>query len=486
MLLSLLPSTVVKAAANQLLVTPNSASMTVGGEQTFYVKAYIDTSTSPQAASGSVTFTSGMLQAKNIATSDGWSGAPVINQGQGTISFNLTRASSNTGFSTLFSVTFRATNGGTAVAGFSGDSRVNNVTTIYKSASMSISNPNPNPPPSTPSTPKPSVAPQPSIAPVPIISTTPTPTPLPVDTEPVPTPDPTGIVDKVTIKTLYNAATITWSVNAINPQSSLKYGATASSLDKQSVAQKTPDGSFTSNIQGLEPGKRYYFSITGSGDGSTDGTYSGTIIANGYPITVTVTENNIAIKGAQVKIGNRSYTTSSSGKVSIGLAAGDYTATVTTETASSTFDLAVAKKTIPSDGSPPESQSFSFGLSSSALAQGPGSGTTILTFVGVLLGGTVLLGFGFFAYTSYRRRKYENGTIQHTSTVIIDDGYDWHQESVSVDPTPKAPITPLDPAPSQARHNNSVYLDEEEPLDMFEQSKKPKIDDGNNTGKPTT
>lgn len=474
MVIALLPSGIVKAAANQLLVTPNSASMTVGGEQSFLIKAYIDTSSASQTATGTVTYTAGMLQAKNIATSDGWSGTPAINQSQGTITFSLTRPSSNTGFSTLFSVTFRAISGGTAVAGFSGDSRVNNVTTVYKSSSMSISNPAPTPVTPPAATPKSSVVPQPSVTPLPIVSSTPTPDPVPSE-EPAPTPDPTGIVDKVVIKPQYTSATLTWAVNAGNPKTTFRYGSSASSLDREGTTQRTPDGGFTSTIQGLEPGQRYYFSITGSGDGATDGTYSGTIIATGYPITITVAENTIAVKSAQVKIGNRTYTTASSGKVSASLAAGQYTALVTTETASSSFDFTVAKKTVPTDGSAPEAQSYSFSLSSSALAQGPGSGTTILTFIGVLLGGTVLMSFGFFGFMAYRRRKFETGSTQSTaSTVIIDDGYDWrHNETPPEAPSQASLAPPTLSPPALPHHNNSVYLDEEEPLDMFEKQSQP-------------
>lgn len=468
-LVSLIPAGIARADANQLIVTPNPHSMRVGEEQSFSIKAYIDSSVSPQSAVGTVTFPPGQLQAKNPASSSGWSGNPAINQGQGTISFNMSRNSSTTGFSTVFTVTFRATSGGTAVIGFGGDSRVNNETTSYKSAVISITNPAP----AQSSAPKPSTAPKPSVAPVPIVSSTPSPTPT-TTPDPQPTPDPTGVVDSVLIKSFYNSATIAWSVNVTNPTSTLQYGSKASTLDKQATVTKTADGSYTTTIPGLEPGNRYYFSINGSGGGKS-GTYSGTIVANGYPVTVTVTENNIAVKGAQVKVGSRTYSTSSNGKASFGLATGNYKITITTETASQTFDLAVAKKAILESGSPPESQTFAFNLSSSALAQGPGSGATIMAFVGALLVGTILITLGFFGVTAYKRRRFESGDTSSVSqpspTVIIDDGYDWHKDTTPQRP----PLSPIDaPTLSPPRHNNSVYLDEEEPLDMFEQNKLPK------------
>lgn len=470
MVCSGIPASTVYAASNQLVITPADTQTTVGAAaQTYSVKAYIDTSPSSQTATGTLTFPANLVQASNAAVGGGWSGSPTINQAQGTISFSLTRNSSATGFSTIFTVSFRPTGAGTAVAGFSGDSRVNNTTTAYKSAIIRISSPTPSQPP-----PPPPPAPKPSVTPVPIVPVAPTPSVAPTEAEPQPTPDPMGVVDNVLVEPQYTTAAINWKINATNPSSTLKYGTQPSIFDKDAVVNKGEGGAYAATITGLEPGKRYYFTVNGSGDGERSGTYTGTILTNGYPVTLTVTENNTPAKGAQIKIGTRTYATSSNGKVSFGLAAGTYKAAITTSTSSKSVDLVVVQKTLPEGNAAPESQSFSYNLTSSPLESGPGSSTTILTFLGVLVGGTVILAFGFLGFMAYRRRRFESGGPNRSAastTVIIDDGYSWHPDQTS----PSAPTAPpVSTPPAQGtpapRHDNSVYIDEEEPLDMFERN----------------
>lgn len=472
MLFSGLPAPSAYAASNQLVVTPADTQTTVGAAaQVYSVKAYIDTSPASQTATGTLTFPANLLQASGAAVGSGWTGSPAINQSQGTVSFSLTRNSSATGFSTIFTVSFKPIGSGTAVAGFSGDSRINNTTTAYKSAIIRITNPNPTP--SQPSNPKPPTPAKPSVAPVPIVTTTPAPSPEPSEAEPEPTPDPLGVVDNVLVAPQYNKAVVSWKVNATNSTSTLKYGTQPSVFDKEAAATRSDDGGYTTTISGLEPGKRYYFTVSGSGDGNRNGTYTGTILTNGFPVTLTITENNTPVKGAQIKIGTRTYSTTASGKASFGLAAGTYKASISTGTASKTVDLVVAQKPVPDGSAAPESQNFAYALTSSPLENGPGSSTAILTFLGVLVGGTVILAFGFLGFMAYRRKKFESGGSRSPSTtVIIDDGYTWHPDQAP----PSAPTPPSAPPPSvmAPRHNNSVHIDEEEPLDMFEQNKQQK------------
>ncbi len=439
------------------------------------IRSYGDTDQSSGNVSGTVTYPTNLLRVTGISTGGSAYGAPSITQGAGTVSFSGSRSPAPSGFAQVFSITFQAIGAGTAAVNFSGDSRVNSTTTSYASGEFTITNPNP--PPTTSSTPKPSPSTKPSVTPVPIISTTPTPSPEPTGDNPQPTPDPSGVVDSVTVNPSYTTATINWKVNATNPKSTMGYGTKSTSLDKQAAIGTGADGGFKSTITGLTPGNRYYFSITGTGDGGKSGTYSGTIITNGFPVTMTITENNQPASGAQVRIGSISKSTGSNGKLSIGLAAGSYRGTITTGTASLTIDLSVEAKTIPEDGSAPATQNFTYNLTSSPLDGGPGSSTSVLAFVGILLAGTVVIGLGFAGFIVYRRRKFENGSPSistPSSTVIIDDGYDWRQETS--DTTIQAqPTTPLPPPPQveTPRHNNSVYIDEEEPLDMFEQHNKP-------------
>jgi hypothetical protein len=481
LLLSLVPGHLVFADANKLYITPATSQMNINTTFSVNVRSYADTDGSTGSTGGTVTFPANLLQVTSISTSGSQYNAPSINQGSGTIGFSATRTPAPSGAAQIFSITFRAAGAGTAAVSFSGDSQVNNATTTFSSGVYTILNPNP---PPNPVTPKPSV----SVAPVPIV-TTPAPTSAvtpSTDTEPVATPDPTGLISSVIVDPLYTTSTVNWKVNAPNASSTLEYGTSSSQLDKKAAVTKKTDGSFTVTIKDLVPGARYYFVISAVGDGAKTGTYSDTIITRGFPVTMTITENNVAVKNAQVKVGNRSYKTNTSGKLTIGLGVGSYAGTITTDTSSLTINLTVAAKSIPADGSAPELQSFTYNLTSSPLSQAPGSEASIFAFIGILLGGTVVLGLGFVGFMAYRRRRFESGTLSHNvgSTVVIEDGYDWRDQTnateTEIAPAAEPQNTPYTSAPV---HNNSVHLSEAEPLDMFEQAK---LDSSQSSGTVST
>lgn len=487
LLASIIPSQLVLAASYKLYMVDQTTpppTMNIGATFTINVKSYGDTEQTTGTANGSVTYPSGLLRVTNVTNSGSGYSSQSTTQGTGTIGFTSSRNPAPAGAAQIFTVTFQAIGAGTATVGFSPASQVNGTATLLGTKSYTINNPNP--PPVVPSsTPKPVATPKPSTAPVPVPVPVTTPatnaTNATTDTAlPQPVPDPTGLIDTVIVDSLYTSSTVTWKVNAASPAASLSYGTSSSQIDKQATVTKKDDGTFTSTISELTPGIRYYFSINGSGSGGKTGTYSGSIITRGFPVVMTLTENNIAVKNAQVKIGNRSYTTDANGKLAVGLATGDYSVTVTTDTASLTTNLSVVAKSVPSDSNAPESQAFSYDLTSSPLQQAPGSEFSIFGFIGILLGGTVVLGLGFVGFMAYRRRQFESGAgpRQDTApTVIIQDGYDWHQNDNASEPvtdhslvvTPEPPRSEVD-QPTR-KHNNSVHLDEQEPLDMFEQAK---------------
>jgi len=473
LVVSLLPNQSVFADANKLYITPATSQMNINTTFSVNVRSYADTDATTGSTSGTVTFPANLLQITGISTSGSQYNAPSISQGSGTIGFSASRSPASSGSAQIFSITFKAIGAGSATVNFSGDSRVNTTTTTYTAGVYTIINPNP-PATTTPiATPKPSPS---VVAPVPVVTTPTTPSIEPTTSEPVATPDPTGLITGVSVNPLYESSTVSWSVNATNAGSTFMYGASSSQLDKKADVSKKADGTFMATVTGLTPGNRYYFVISGSGDGGKSGTYSDTIITAGFPVTMTITENNVPAKNAQIKIGNRSYTAGSDGKKTIGLAAGSYTGTITTETASLNINLTVAAKTIPKDGTAPESQAVSYNLSSSPLAQAPGSENSIFAFVGVLLAGTVVLGLGFVGFMAYRRRRFESGSPSHAAsapTVVIQDGYDWrnqvpnYQNNIQQD----LAATPGTVAHTSQNHANSVHIDDEEPLDMFEQAK---------------
>ncbi len=481
-ILSLVPISTAFATGNRLSLSSTAINNSTNVGDSFDVKvlSYVDGDQSGTGStSGSVQYPSNLL--KVVSTSSSGTaytsaGSPSISVGSNSITFSGSRPSSPSGMALIFTVKFQAIGAGTAIVSFSGDSSVNNTTTdrisgVFKLVSPPAQSNSPSPS-TTPSKP----SPQPSNNPSPSSSPTPTITPdatAPTDASET-TPDPTGLISDVTVTPTYTGGTITWKVNTTHAASSLAYGSQPSSLDKQASVKAVADGSYSATIDGLVPGIRYYFVISGSGDGDKNGTYTGTLVTNGFPVEITVTENNAVAGNAQVHIGNIDKTTGSNGKITIGLAAGSYTGTITTSTASQNITFTVATKTIPTDDSTPESQAFAFNLSSSVLQGGPGSGSTILVFIGVLVGGSLLLVFGFVGFMAYRRNKFESGgdggrRRGPSTTVIIDDGYDWRQEATAPQQGPAASSD----TPQETHRNSSVYIDDEEPVDMFDAAKKP-------------
>ena len=468
--LGAMPSPFAYAASNKLFITPESSQMNIGTTFSVNVKSYAESDQSVGSVNGSVTYNSGLLQVVSISTGGSGYGSPSISQSTGSIGFSGSRNPAPSGIAQIFSIQFKAKASGTAIVGFSGSSNVNNLATGFTSGVYTITNPNPPttvPKPS--STPKPSATPKPS--PVPIV-TTPTKTPeetISEGKEPVPTPDPTGLISGVSVDPSYTSATVTWTIEKSGSSATFNYGTSSTTLDKKAAAKKGENGIFTTTVTNLEPGERYFYTISGTATGTDNGTFSGTILTDGYPVTLTVTENDQPAINAQVRIGSLSRSTGQNGKLTIGLAAGSYTGTITTDTAQLNISLTVEKKEIPLDGAAPSAQGFTYKLTSSPLEQGPGSNFSILSFLGILAIGTVVLGAGFFVFMSYRRRQFEgsgsSGSYSGTS-VIIEDGYNWHgdanqapSQEYQQDPQPYAESPPVANSEEYQPSHNTLPID---------------------------
>lgn len=475
LIVGLMPSNFAFADANKLYITPTSSQMNLNTTFTINVRTYADTDQTSGSAKGTLTYPTGQLSVTDVSVSGSGYGLPTVTQGPGTIAFNAARSPAPSGTAQLFSVTFKAIGAGTAVVGFMNTSSVNNSTTTYSGGSYTIISPNPPVTVAPSSSPKPSSSPQPS--PI-IINSSPSPSssPMPTDASSKDdsaqaVPDPTGLIDNVMVDALYSTGTVSWKVNTDNPTTVLTYGQSSSQLDRQAKVTKKSDGSFVATITDLVPGLRYSFTISASGAAAKNSTYSGTLLTRGFPVALTITENNQLVQSGQVKIGSLTSQITTAGKLTIGLAAGSYTGTIITDTATLTINLTVATKPIPSDGTPPEAQSFAFNLSSSGLQQTTSSGLNLFTFIGVLFGGTVILAIGFVGFMAYRRRRFESegsSTYSSAPTVIIEDGYDWRSQ-------PTAPHSTVDKSTPSTQsgneHHNSVYIAEEQPIDMFDKER---------------
>ncbi len=476
---ALFPSQPVFAASNQLLVsyTPSNSQMPKGTTFCIDIKSYADNPSNPGTAAGTVTYTSSRLSvvSGSIKTgSNSCSGSASNNYGShsvtkssGKLSFNASKANMDSGIAQVFTVKFKAIAAGTAQITFSGG-KVNGQSTTLNHGSYII----------TDNSPRPSSSP----SPVPTVSSKPAPATSDEEEKVEEVEDPSGYVTDVTVDSSYKTATLTWKVNLKSSKATIKYGQDSSDLSSTTKATKK-NGVFTADIKDLIPGSRYYFTITGSGDGK-EGEYSSAIYTLGYPVVLNITENGIAAKGATVQIGNINNLTDTNGKLALALAAGDYSGTITTTTSTLSINFTVQSSDIPPGDAPPETQTYPFDLESSILDQGPGSGGSLLTFIGIMAVGAVMLGVGFVIFVTIRRKRFEmdSAPVSRIQSVVVDDGFNWKDQTPAEKPSqtqsgptppPHRNDLPLPPSSS----NSSVHLDEEEPADMFDFDKRPPADE---------
>ncbi len=459
------------AAGNTLYLTPTSSQMNVGTSFTVNIRGYVETVAQNGKATGTVTYPAGLLRVTSVSSTGGYGDISTTqNAGAGTIGFSAAKSPGPTGQVGIFTVTFQAIAAGTASVGFSGESKINNTTTNLNSASFSITAPAPTPTP----TPTPAPAPTPTPTPTPAPAPTPTPTPAPV-VEEAPTVDSTGLIDQVSVISQYTSSKITWKLTKENASAELRYGTSRTETTNKVEVKKLADGSYEASVADLTPGLRYYFALSAQAAGNLTGTYSGIISTRGYPVRLKVTEGDTPSAGARVNIGQQSYTATNEGTLSLGLAEGTYSGTITTNYSSKSITFAVVKKDIPADGVAPETQEFAFALTAAPQTDESESSVTLFAFIGILVVGTTLVGGSLFGYLWWRRRQLEQGSSSTGSAVVIEDGYDWHEATSDDTTTPQPPASPnlssLDTIP---HHNNSVYLNEEEPKDMFEIAKEQK------------
>ena len=444
---SLVSTHIVSAASHKLFLNPDKQPpVPIGTEFTVNIKSYPIPDVTPGGASGTLRYDSHRLRfvSASVANTD-YTNMSASRVADGYVQFNCNSCTvrNQTATKQLFSVKFRAVNAGSPTVWFENSSINSSALGNENYTNGSFPVYDPSPPPSTP--PKPSQTPKPSTPPVitkPSTTPTPTPSQAPEEEQPIQTtPDPTGLVDNVNIQPLYTSSSVSWLVNAGNPKSTFRYGESSATLSQSSTPTRKEDGTFSVAISNLTPGKRYYFSIDATGDGGKAGSYSGTIATTGYPVVLVVNENDASAKSAQATIGSRTYNITN-GKTAISLAAGKYTGKITTATATKAIEFVVEAKTIPEDGNRPESQTFTYNLASSALQGGPGSGMSLLSFVGIMVVGLITLGFGFIGFMAYRRRQFENSaeSSYHSSpTVIIEDGYDWQPKDAPSAPKSYSP-----------------------------------------------
>ncbi len=422
-LVSLVPTTLFAANSNTMQITPTPRSATTGDVFTVSVDGHVTDSfifavgVGVHEAYGTVTFPSNLLSVVSYSAAGTTFGASKsITPGNGNVTFNLSSGPNSAATYQdvhLFTITFKAIAAGTANVGFGSANYGNGsgagvITPTTTGGKYTIASP---PAPVTPTTPtqpttpsKPATTPKATPkAPTPVA--TPVQTPTPEET-PAPVIDSDGglKIENVKATATRQANSIAWTLNNTDATPTLTLG-TSKGNQKDIDVAKQADGSYLANLSGLKLGTLYYFTIKAStADNLQGATYSGTFTTRGYPVQLTVKQNNLLLPGASVKIDGRSFVANKNSIITTELGDGDYTASITPpdSTTPQNATFTVAKKTIPSTGSP-ELQSFVLNITTVG-GSSDASSAFLVPIIGGVVGFIATIG-GVVGFIMYRRRQ---------------------------------------------------------------------------------
>ncbi len=247
----------------------------------------------------------------------------------------------------------------------------------------------------------------------------------------------------------YDHGTITWTTNYPTP-TKVEYGLDADNLDQnQSFAEKVTDHNVT--LVNLVPGKRYYYRIAASADNGQTANFEGQFTTSGFPVEITITTpNKKPVKNVHVTIDGESFTTDTYGKVQAGLSAENHTVIVSANRTSKTFSLNVEAKDIPTDGSEPEVQSFTFVV--------PKANNLLFVLGGSILLVLLLAAAGYILLKALKHSKkklYKKAKPASRTLPLV------HKELIKEEPAlPPAPKPQPVPEPEPIHHKPAPPLPE--------------------------
>lgn len=434
-LLLLVPST-AQAAGEKAYLSPLSGLSQPGKTFTVSVDGYVGQSwfffmpIGASSVQGSIGYSSNLLKVVSFDKS-GAAFPSGLNPADsaGTINFSGSTSSGSYMNKTvhLFSITFESLAPGNANVTFGtvkyniGTASTTGGNGIYTIQAPPPPAPTPTPKPTPKPTAKPTTKPVPTPAPV-----TPAPTPVATPT-PEETPAPVAESDgglkienvKVTATRQTNG--ITWTLNSTAASPILTYG-TSKSKQEDAEITRQEDGSYAVTLSELKLGTLYYFTIKAATPDNLQGaTYTGTLTTRGYPIQLTVQQNNLLLPGAKVKIGDRSYVANKYAIITTELGDGSYTASITPSgsTDTQTASFTVAKKQIPASGNP-ELQSFTLNITTVGSTGGLASSTIVPMVIGGIV--VVLAGAGVAVFLLSRRKTEPDSTSIDTDMLAASYG----------------------------------------------------------------
>jgi len=468
--------TPVFAAGNSAYLTPSSGSSKPGNTFTVSVDGAVGSVfLGTYQVSGTITFPANLLKVTAVTTSGSTftvSSTVTPNNTNGTISFTMSNnwwSGVNDQTVHLFAITFQSLANGSANVNLNGV-QYNSGAAATTGGTYTISTPitKPAPKPKPPKTsPKPSVTPKPSATPKPTRTPTPSVTPKPEAT-PAPTSDSDGglKIENVKVTATRQENSIAWSLNNPAATPTFSYGTSKDSRDAVAEVQKQSDGTYVAQLTDLKLGTLYYFTIkAATSDNLLGATYNGTLTTRGYPVQLTIEQNNLLIPGSKVDIDGREFVASRDAIVTLELGDGDYTAKITPPDSSESYsaEFTVQKQAIPEDGNP-SLQTFTLNITTIGSSSGSKS-----MLVPIIIGGSVttlaVAGGAVGLFLLRKRRESEAGGIIDSDILAASYGEDVGQHRVNT-PQPNLETGPnlaAPPAPivSDMPVNNPVIQAQE-------------------------
>ena len=413
------------AAGDTVRIGPASGVSITGSSFTVSIDGHVNQSWfGTSSVSGKVVYPKDILTAEsfNLANTSfpNTSSTVSITDSIGTISFNLSTnffTSVNNQDVHLFSITFKSKKAGTAPVSLQNVSYSTGAA-IASNASYTVNDPVPPPPPPAPSptpTPKPTTPPKNPSTPKPTPpKQAPTPTPSPTPS-PEPTPDPQvssdndgGLrIENIQVTATRQKNSVSWTLNMPDATSEFNYGLSKSE-QKSSVSVGVDDaGSYEAQLNNLSPGTMYYFTIKASTPNGLSGSnYTGTLTTKGYPVQITIMQNNLLIPGANVSIGNRKFVADKNALVVTELSDGKFSASITppNDTFTQNAEFTVKKLPIPDSGNV-ELQKFSLNITTKS--ESGGFTDQLGPLLLILVAAIAIIGGGVYGLLYYKRRKQE-------------------------------------------------------------------------------
>lgn len=486
MLLTALFSSVptsVFAASNSAYLNGASGSAQTGNSFTVSVDGTVSNhwwGSGPNSADGIISFPASRLKVLSIddktgaafpyseTTIDNTAGTITIKQRTGTWAYIQPNITVH-----LLSITFQALTPGVANVTFS-SMRYSTGTAATTGGTYTITAPPPPTPTPTPTpkpTPKPST--KPTVTPKPSVQPTPTPTPAVEETPPPVTQSDGGLkIQDVKVTVTREEGHIAWKMNSDDATATVTYGTTKGSQKKKAEVIKNKDGGYETSLKELSLGTLYHFTIKATANDDLEGgTYSGTLTTRGYPVQLTIQQNNLLLPGAKIRIGERTFVANKDGIVTTELSNGDHTAQVTPANSDESYPVkfTIAKKTMPASGNP-DLQSFVLNVSTIGNTSGV-AGQYLLPIFGAVGAALAVIG-GIVAFVLMRKRQAENNEqLASVDTDLLSANYGRPVENIYQNtPMPNLETNgggpagifqeqPLEPAPP---------LDSTAPASMFD------------------